>query len=55
MNDVQKKLNELKTKLNDSSDIYSCVIDKKESQIGIICIKSMVDNKLFFDNVCKPI
>lgn len=53
--DVEKFLEEMKIELNNSSDVYTCIIDKQGSKIGLICLKSMIDDSLFFDGICRPI
>lgn len=53
--DVEKFIEETKKELNYSSDIASRVLQKGDVKIGIICIKSMTDDKLFFEGICKPI
>ena len=53
--DVEKFLKETKKDLNNSSDVYTCSIDKQGTKIGLICLKSMIDDTLFFDGICRPI
>lgn len=53
--DVQKKVEQLKTQLNSSSDVGTRIIKKDTACVGIVYLKSMVDNALFVDGICKPI
>jgi len=53
--DVEKFLEEMKFELNNSSDVYTCIIDKGKTTVGIVCLKSMIDDVLFFDGICRPI
>lgn len=53
--DIQKLFDEVRQELNSSSDIYSHIFEKNGREIGVICIKSMTDDKLFYDGVCRPI
>lgn len=53
--DVQKKVEQLKTQLNSSSDVGTRIIKKDTASVGIVYLKSMVDNALFVDGICKPI
>ena len=53
--DVEKFLEEMKNELNNSSDVFSSIIEKGEVKIGLICLKSMIDDALFFEGICRPI
>lgn len=53
--EVQKKVEQLKTQLNSSSDVGTRIIKKDTACVGIVYLKSMVDNALFVDGICKPI
>lgn len=53
--EVQKKVEQLKTQLNSSSDVGTRIIKKDTASVGIVYLKSMVDNALFVDGICKPI
>jgi len=53
--DIQELFSKVKDELNNSSDIYSHIFIKKGTKIGVICLKSMTDDKLFYDGVCRPI
>ncbi len=53
--DVQKLFDSVRKELNSSSDIYSHVFEKNGTKVGVMCIKSMTDDKLFYDGVCRPI
>ncbi len=53
--DIQQLFSRVKDALNNSSDIYSHVFERQGTKIGVICLKSMTDDKLFYDGVCRPI
>jgi len=53
--DIQKLFDKVKEELNNSSDLYSHIFVKNGTKIGVISIKSMTDDKLFYDGVCRPI
>ena len=53
--DIQGLFDKVKEELNNSSDLYSHIFEKSGVQIGVICLKSMTDDKLFYDGVCRPI
>ncbi len=53
--DIQGLFERVKQELNNSSDLYSHVFEKNGTKIGVISIKSMTDDKLFYDGVCRPI
>ena len=53
--DVQNKVEKLKAQLNSSSDVGTRIIEKAAACIGLVYLKSMVDNALFVDGICRPI
>ena len=53
--DVQNKVEKLKAQLNSSSDVGTRIIEKSAACIGLVYLKSMVDNALFVDGICRPI
>ena len=53
--DVQNKVEKLKAQLNTSSDVGTRIIEKAAACIGLVYLKSMVDNALFVDGICRPI
>lgn len=53
--DVQNKVEKLKAQLNSSSDVGTRIIEKDAACIGLVYLKSMVDNALFVDGICRPI
>lgn len=53
--DVQHKVEKLKAQLNTSSDVGTRIIEKAAACIGLVYLKSMVDNALFVDGICRPI
>ena len=55
MTDIQGLFDKIKGELNNSSDLYSHIFEKSGVQIGVVCLKSMTDDKLFYDGVCRPI
>ena len=53
---IEKKLQDFKKELNDSMDVSVKVIETLGTQkIGLIYLKSMIDNQLFMEGVCKPL
>lgn len=55
MLNLQDLFEKVKNVLNNSSDLYSHIFKKEGVEIGVICLKSMTDDKLFYDGVCRPI
>ncbi len=53
--DIDKAVEELKKELNSSSDVASRVIEKGSVKIGLVFLKSMIDNILFVDGIYEPI
>lgn len=53
--DVEAAVEKLKKELNSSSDVASRIIEKEETKIGLVFLKSMIDNALFVDGIYEPI
>ena len=53
--DIEKFFKVTKEQLNNSDDIATRIIQKKDIEIGIICLKSMTNDDLFFMGICEPI
>ena len=53
--DVKQRVQSLKKQLNSSSDVGSRLVEKGSACVGMVYIKSMIDNALFVDGICKPI
>ena len=53
---IEKRLQKLKKQLNDSTDVSIRVIETQASQkVGLIFLRSMIDNQLFLDGLCRPL
>ncbi len=55
LSDVKSKIDFFKKQLNSPSDVGTRIIQKDNSCVGLVYLKSMVDNALFVDGICKPI
>ena len=53
--DIDKAVEELKKELNSSSDVASRVIEKGSVKVGLVFLKSMIDNALFVKGIYQPI
>ncbi len=52
---LEDKIDWLEKELNDSSDIASRMIEKGGDKLGLVFIKSMIDNLLFIEGVYEPL
>ena len=53
---IEKKLEDLKKQLNNSVDVSTRIVKTATSQkVGMIFLRSMIDNQLFLNAICKPI
>lgn len=52
---VEERIDSLKRQLNSSSDIASRVLEVGSTKVGLVYLKSMIDNELFLNGICEPI
>lgn len=52
---VEERIDSLKRQLNSSSDIASRVLEVDSTKVGLVYLKSMIDNELFLNGICEPI
>lgn len=52
---VEKRIDSLKKQLNSSSDVASRILEVGSTKVGLVYLKSMIDNSLFIKGICDPI
>ena len=51
---VDKRVEDLKTKLNESDDFAFRFFDKKNQKIAFVYLKSIIDNQLLSESIYQP-
>lgn len=52
---LEQRIDGIKKQLNCSSDIASRMLETSSARVGLIYLKSMIDNELFLNGICEPI
>lgn len=52
---VEKRIEALKSQLNFSSDVASRILEVGSTKVGLVYLKSMIDETLFVKGICDPI
>lgn len=52
---VEKRIDRIKKQLNSSSDISSRILQVGSTKVGLVYLKSMIDDELFLKGICQPI
>lgn len=52
---VENRIDRIKKQLNSSSDVSSRILQAGSTKVGLVYLKSMIDDELFLKGICQPI